>query len=801
MATDRSVNININYKVNTVEVEKGEAAVKRADQATEKLRQSTQQFSTTAGNSFKSTSKYIEGMEIELARLRQQIKLTSVEDTARLQKLSAQYKALKGQVDAYNKSLFEQAKATKESAQHTKDLASQFGQVYTAAKLLITAGIVREVVNISLEMAKLSGNVEGVTRAFEKQIPGAESLLLRLREATQGSVNDLELMQKALQAQNFGIDVQRLPELLEFAAVRAQQTGQSVDYLVNSIVTGIGRKSLLILDNLGISATRLKQEFNGASLAAKSVGEVTNGVANIAATELQRMGGFVETSATQVDQLTTSWHELRVEISKLGTEGGAGGFVGVLKSYVDSFKALVESFNRGITVEEVFAEKQREAIAQVTVNEFITRRFTKSKEENIKILEGEIAQLTKSIGSWATFRDTMEKFNAEDEKELERKKQSYDANQQEIIQLAQGIQFRKDQIEVKKEDTLIDQATLKLLQSRLQALKNIRKEEAAPDGDAGKRALPTVLKQVVDLDFKDPVTGEIKKFDRDAVIAAFTAMAASVNTAIPEFKPQVTPFIPMDAWDKISVEFAERWRDIVSSGIMDVTDILNSAVQAEADSYKARLSQLQQFYDEQILLAGDNERAKKELALKRDREEQALRKKAFDAEKEAKRLQTIINGAAAIINAFATLPYPAAIVASALIAGQTASQIAVINKQQYRGFKDGVIDLQGPGTTKSDSIPARLSRGESVMTAEETQSSKNIFKAVRAKKLSDKILKEVVSGRSGGSVSNVFDDSKIVKELRDIKNSQPDIIKQNGMIYEARKKGETYKQYVRSKSM
>lgn len=797
---DRSVNININYKVNVVDVEKGEAVVKRADQATAQLTQSTQKFATTAGNSFKSTSKYIEGMEIELARLRQQIKLTSVEDTARLQKLSTQYKQLKSQVDQYNKSLFEQAKATKDTAQNTKDLATQFGQVYTAAKLLITAGIVREVVNISLEMAKLSGNVEGVSRAFEKQIPGAESLLLRLREATQGSVNDLELMQKALQAQNFGIDVQRLPELLEFAAVRAQQTGQSVDYLVNSIVTGIGRKSLLILDNLGISATRLKQEFNGAALASKSVGDVTNGVANIAAQELQKMGGFVETSATQVDQLTTSWHELRVEISKLGTEGPAGGVVGTLKSYVDSFKALVESINRGIPVEEVFAEKQREAIAQVTVNEFTTRRLTKSREENIKILEEEITQLTKSIGSWATFRDTMQKFNEEDQKELERKKQSYNANQQEIIQLGQAIQFRKDQIEVKKEDTLIDQATLKLLQSRLQALKNVKKEEAVTDDD-GKRSAPPVLKQVVELDLKDPVTGEIKKIDRDTIIQALERLTEAAPGQVPEYKVKVTPFIPMDAWDKVSVEFSERWREIVSSGIQNVTDLVNASIQAEADTYQAQLNELQRFYDEQIKLAGDNDRLKSQLSIKREREEQALRKKSFEAEKEAKRLQTIVNGAAAVINAFATLPYPAAIVASVLIAGNTAAQLSIINKQQYKGYKDGVIDLKGPGTSKSDSIPAMLSRGESVMTAEETVASKSTLKAIRAKKLNDRILKEMVSGRSGGSVNNYFDDSKIVKELRDIRNSQPDIIQHGNLVYETRKKSDTYRQWVRSKSM
>jgi hypothetical protein len=140
-------------------------------------------------------------------------------------------------------------------------------------------------------------------------------------------------------------------------------------------------------------------------------------------------------------------------------------------------------------------------------------------------------------------------------------------------------------------------------------------------------------------------------------------------------------------------------------------------------------------------------------------------------------------------------------VASLLIAGQTAAQIAVINQQQFKGYKDGVIDLKGPGTSKSDSITARLSKGESVMTAEETASSKGIFKAVRARKLNDKVLKEIASGRSGGSSTQIFDDSNIVKELRDLKNSQPDVKRVGNIMYETRVKTDTYKQWIMSKSM
>jgi hypothetical protein len=72
---------------------------------------------------------------------------------------------------------------------------------------------------------------------------------------------------------------------------------------------------------------------------------------------------------------------------------------------------------------------------------------------------------------------------------------------------------------------------------------------------------------------------------------------------------------------------------------------------------------------------------------------------------------------------------------------------------------------------------------------------------IHAGKLNDRILKEIMSGRSGGSVSTVFDDSKIIKELRDIKNSTPDLVLRANTVYECRKRGDTYKQYIRNKSM
>lgn len=58
-------------------------------------------------------------------------------------------------------------------------------------------------------------------------------------------------------------------------------------------------------------------------------------------------------------------------------------------------------------------------------------------------------------------------------------------------------------------------------------------------------------------------------------------------------------------------------------------------------------------------------------------------------------------------------------------AALTASlQLLLGSAKAALGFKDGVVDLEGPGTETSDSIPAWLSRGESVITASSTRANK-----------------------------------------------------------------------------
>jgi hypothetical protein len=176
-----------------------------------------------------------------------------------------------------------------------------------------------------MESIKLNSELKKAEAGF-KRIGASSGDLARLRHATRGLVTDVVLMQKTTQAANFGIPVEKLATLFEFAQRRAAETGESVDYLVNSIVVGLGRKSIKIIDNLGISATALKAEMGGVAVATADIADVTAAVSRIAERSLDDMGDVTVTAADKVEQLRIKWENLKTSV------GGplAGAAVGVI---------------------------------------------------------------------------------------------------------------------------------------------------------------------------------------------------------------------------------------------------------------------------------------------------------------------------------------------------------------------------------------------------------------------------------------------------------------------------------------
>lgn len=120
------------------------------------------------------------------------------------------------------------------------------------------------------------------------------------------------------------------------------------------------------------------------------------------------------------------------------------------------------------------------------------------------------------------------------------------------------------------------------------------------------------------------------------------------------------------------------------------------------------------------------------------REKGRLMTKAANVAKTVAIFEAIINTAVAVTSASTAPPFIAPVLA-ALAAVLGAAQIAAIVAAPVPQFAKGVVDLQGEGTATSDSIHAKLSKGESVITAKETSKHKGLLEAMN-KGLAEKYI-------------------------------------------------------------
>lgn len=281
-----------------------------------------------------------------------------------------------------------------------RDLNKFSKNVTNVAKTIGIAFGVREVASFTLEVSKLAGEADGVRAAFNK-LPSSIKLMDDMKRATGGTVSELELMKRAVQAANFDISLEALPKLLEFASVRAQQTGESVDYLVNSIVVGIGRKSKLILDNLGISAVQLDKELQGVSISSATVGQVAEAVGRIAGRSLEDQGRLADTTSTKLQALSASWVNFKVAV------GDAANSTGILGQSVNILTQTLNNLSSSrLSKWEKFLSLMSGAGATAAYFNDVTRGI----EEQNKQLERQETVTRNVDRAWKEFNGDIEAF-------------------------------------------------------------------------------------------------------------------------------------------------------------------------------------------------------------------------------------------------------------------------------------------------------------------------------------------------------------------------------------------------------
>lgn len=180
---------------------------------------------------------------------------------------------------------------------------------------------------------------------------------------------------------------------------------------------------------------------------------------------------------------------------------------------------------------------------------------------------------------------------------------------------------------------------------------------------------------------------------------------------------------------------AEKNRAIAVAGIAAAQQTINGifadAARRRQDELNAQLSDLDEAKQKELANKNLTEEQKDAINEKYRKKEAAAKRQAWEADKRARRSQAVINTALAVVNALATAPTIIAGIALAAVAGvMGAVQIAKISSEQPPKFKKGKVNIPGPGTTTSDSIPAMISRGESVINAKSTSKWEDALTAI-----------------------------------------------------------------------
>ena len=193
-----------------------------------------------------------------------------------------------------------------------KDTKKQASGLQNAFKSLLPAlsatAVVAGMVSIGKAAIDAAAQAEGIEQAFKRF--GDSKLLDELRIKTQNLVSDVELQKQAVKFEQFNLPLEDLGNLLAFATQRANDTGESVDFLTNSIVTGLARKSLPILDNLGLNTKEIASE-------AEKAGDFFKGVGTIVSREMAKASGATETYSQRVQKLEVTLDNAQVNLGKL----------------------------------------------------------------------------------------------------------------------------------------------------------------------------------------------------------------------------------------------------------------------------------------------------------------------------------------------------------------------------------------------------------------------------------------------------------------------------------------------------
>lgn len=207
------------------------------------------------------------------------------------------------------------------------DFAAKFHLAQQVAGYVADAG--KAIIQFSQEGAALTRIEEAGESLATSMGLSMTDIMNSVRTTSLGMVSDADLMASANRALMLGVakDAESMGQLIEVAAIRGRAMGLSTKQAFDDIVTGIGRASPQILDNLGIITDADVTYSNYAASIGKAADELSkaekqqallNAVLESTAPMLEQTNGLVLDSAGAWEKLNAQmknyWDNLKKDV-------------------------------------------------------------------------------------------------------------------------------------------------------------------------------------------------------------------------------------------------------------------------------------------------------------------------------------------------------------------------------------------------------------------------------------------------------------------------------------------------------
>lgn len=343
--------------------------------------------------------------------------------------------------------------------------------------------------------------------------------------------------------------------------------------------------------------------------------------------------------------------------------------------------------------------------------------------------------------------------------------------------LAAEIAYQDELKRIQKDETTAKDEKLKRDQALVDKEQDLLKQTLDARDRAAGRSIEIAIreferrKEILEKSFADTVDGEARKNE------ALAALEEERQNFLAKAREQTTGFETKDPVEA-KIEQIRRAAQIE----LDLEKEKLATLADYQDEFNARRIEIETATEEQIAgvrrealaaqlsSAGDFFGGLAGLAKSYAGEQSTLYRTLFGIEQAFRAAQALIAAPAAAAKALAEVPYPFNLAASALVYAQAIAQVAKIGAVSP-GFAQGVIDLKGQGGPKSDTIQARLSPGESVITAEGTRRNRGILEDInrgidvqeQLRRLGRPVALAPAFMTSGGRVINVGGSSLTVQ--------------------------------------